>query len=86
MIFSANSRHRHGAFPGKLSCRGVGGGRWFSDAQTADALIDLFLVQKAAYEITYEAANRPSWIGIPLQGLLGLAERLLQPVREDAHA
>ncbi len=56
--------------------------RWFPDDKAADALIDLFLVQKAAYEIAYEAANRPDWIGIPLQGLLGLVERLLAPVRE----
>ena len=57
--------------------------RWFDDDATAQALIDLFLVQKAAYEITYEAANRPGWIGIPLRGLLGLAERLLEREREE---
>lgn len=60
--------------------------QWFDDDAAAQALIDLFLVQKAAYEITYEAANCPDWIGIPLQGLLGLAERLLEQEREDAHA
>ena len=60
--------------------------RWFDDDAAAQALIDLFLVQKAAYEITYEAANRPGWIGIPLQGLLGLAERLLELEREEEHA
>ncbi|HYZ62833.1 MAG TPA: maltose alpha-D-glucosyltransferase [Acetobacteraceae bacterium] len=40
-------------------------------------LLDLFLLEKAAYEIKYEAANRPTWIGIPLAGMHGIAERLL---------
>jgi maltose alpha-D-glucosyltransferase/alpha-amylase len=41
------------------------------------AMLDLFLLEKAAYEIRYEAANRPSWIGIPLQGLHAIATRLV---------
>ena len=41
------------------------------------SLLDLFLLEKAAYEIKYEAANRPTWIGIPLGGLYRIAERLL---------
>jgi len=41
------------------------------------ALLDLFLLEKAAYEIKYEAANRPSWIGIPLGGLHAIASRLV---------
>jgi len=40
------------------------------------ALLDLFLLEKAAYEIRYEAANRPAWIGVPLRGLAELAERM----------
>ena len=40
------------------------------------ALLDLFLLEKAAYEIRYEAANRPAWIGIPLSGLHAIAMRL----------
>ncbi|MBB3900429.1 maltose alpha-D-glucosyltransferase [Roseococcus suduntuyensis] len=40
------------------------------------ALLDLFLLEKAAYEIRYEAANRPTWIGVPLRGLVELAERM----------
>ena len=42
------------------------------------ALLDLFLIEKAAYEIAYEAANRPSWLGVPLAGLARLAGRILQ--------
>jgi maltose alpha-D-glucosyltransferase/alpha-amylase len=43
----------------------------------APALLDLFLVEKAAYEIRYEATNRPDWIGVPLRGLSALAARLV---------
>jgi hypothetical protein len=44
---------------------------------TQPKLLDLFLLEKAAYEIRYEAANRPAWIGIPLSGMARLVERLL---------
>ncbi|HEX4050281.1 MAG TPA: maltose alpha-D-glucosyltransferase [Steroidobacteraceae bacterium] len=40
-------------------------------------LLDLFLLEKAAYEVCYEAANRPTWLNVPLQGLATLAERLV---------
>jgi len=53
------------------------------DPQREDALVDLFTLEKAAYEIAYEAANRPAWIGVPLRGLAAIAERLLA---EDADA
>ncbi|MBX3501678.1 MAG: maltose alpha-D-glucosyltransferase [Alphaproteobacteria bacterium] len=45
-----------------------------------DALLDFFLLQKAAYEIGYEAANRPTWLHIPLHGLSRLADRLVLEV------
>jgi maltose alpha-D-glucosyltransferase/alpha-amylase len=41
-------------------------------------LLDLFVMEKAAYEIAYEAANRPAWLPVPLRGLATLAERLLE--------
>ncbi|WP_456307074.1 maltose alpha-D-glucosyltransferase [Neoroseomonas terrae] len=47
------------------------------------ALLDLFLLEKAAYEICYEAANRPGWLHIPLRGFDELAARVLGP--ETAH-
>ena len=50
--------------------------RWVSP-EAQGALLDLFLLEKAAYEIRYEAANRPSWLGIPLAGLHRIATRLL---------
>lgn len=36
-------------------------------------LLELFLTEKAVYELAYELNNRPAWIGLPLHGL---AERL----------
>lgn len=41
-------------------------------------LLDFFLAEKAAYEVGYEAANRPAWIGLPLAGLARIAARLLK--------
>ena len=40
-------------------------------------VMDLFLIDKVAYEIAYEAANRPAWLPIPLRGLASIAQRLL---------
>jgi maltose alpha-D-glucosyltransferase/alpha-amylase len=37
-------------------------------------LLDLFLLEKAFYEVCYEAANRPQWLGIPLAGIVALLE------------
>jgi maltose alpha-D-glucosyltransferase/alpha-amylase len=48
-----------------------------SGGAAARMLLDLFLLEKAAYEIGYEAANRPTWIGVPLAGLARLATRLI---------
>ena len=41
-------------------------------AQRADAerLLRFFLLEKALYEVSYEMANRPDWVSIPLKGVL----------------
>jgi maltose alpha-D-glucosyltransferase/alpha-amylase len=57
--------------------------RWILEAAEQD-LLDLFLVQKAAYEISYEAANRATWLPIPLRGLTALAQRLTAKEPADA--
>ena len=49
-------------------------------------MLDLFLLEKAAYEIRYEAANRPTWLGIPLHGLHAIATRLLGLTEESSNA
>ena len=42
-----------------------------------ERLLDLFLIDKAAYELAYEAAYRPTWLPVPLAGLSALAQRAL---------
>jgi maltose alpha-D-glucosyltransferase / alpha-amylase len=37
------------------------------------ALLELFLIDKALYEVQYERNNRPDWVRIPLRGLEELA-------------
>ena len=49
--------------------------KWAPSAE--GPLLDLFLLEKAAYEIKYEALNRPAWLGIPLGGMYAIADRLL---------
>ena len=34
-----------------------------------------FILEKAVYEVSYELANRPSWVDIPLKGILGILAR-----------
>jgi maltose alpha-D-glucosyltransferase/alpha-amylase len=41
-----------------------------ADPEAFRALVELFLIEKAAYELRYEIAHRPGWIEIPLRGLL----------------
>jgi maltose alpha-D-glucosyltransferase / alpha-amylase len=48
-------------------------------ADAADgALLRLFLLEKAAYEVRYEAANRPDWLAVPVRGLARLVADLIE--------
>jgi maltose alpha-D-glucosyltransferase/alpha-amylase len=38
----------------------------------ARRMLDLFTLEKAIYEVSYELANRPTWVDIPLKGVLGI--------------
>jgi maltose alpha-D-glucosyltransferase/alpha-amylase len=49
-----------------------------SGQERNNKLLEFFLIQKAAYELGYEAANRPAWLQIPLNGLCRLADRILR--------
>ena len=42
------------------------------EAAGEDAALALFTLEKAAYEVTYEARNRPDWLSVPLRGLAAL--------------
>jgi maltose alpha-D-glucosyltransferase/alpha-amylase len=41
-------------------------------AQQAQELLEVYLLEKALYELLYEVNNRPSWLHIPLAGILAL--------------
>jgi maltose alpha-D-glucosyltransferase/alpha-amylase len=43
------------------------------------AAVDAFVLEKALYELCYEAANRPDWLGIPLAGVERLLRREIAP-------
>jgi len=53
------------------------------DADGANAALLLFSLEKCAYEIVYEAENRPTWLPVPLQGLLALAQQLFDGGSND---
>jgi maltose alpha-D-glucosyltransferase / alpha-amylase len=38
-------------------------------------LLDLYVLQKAIYELTYELNNRPDWVNVPIRGII----EILQP-------
>ncbi|HEV2301488.1 MAG TPA: putative maltokinase, partial [Stellaceae bacterium] len=40
----------------------------------ARELLQFFMLEKAVYEVSYELANRPLWIDIPLKGVLALLQ------------
>ncbi len=39
------------------------------DAKAFERLLKFFVLEKALYEICYEAANRPDWLSIPVRGV-----------------
>lgn len=43
---------------------------WPVDEEAANRLLDVFLLEKAFYEIGYEIAHRPDWVRVPLAGAL----------------
>ncbi len=46
-----------------------------TDDMAFQRLLEVYLLEKALYELLYELNNRPAWVGIPLAGLAELAER-----------
>jgi maltose alpha-D-glucosyltransferase / alpha-amylase len=48
---------------------------WPHSPQTADRLLDFFLLEKAFYEIEYELAHRPDWLRVPLAGTWRILSR-----------
>jgi maltose alpha-D-glucosyltransferase/alpha-amylase len=44
--------------------------RMYSSLKPGHGLLGLFEIEKALYELRYELSNRPTWAGIPLQGII----------------
>jgi maltose alpha-D-glucosyltransferase / alpha-amylase len=42
------------------------------DRSDFETLLDIYMLDKALYELVYELNNRPAWIRIPLHGILSL--------------
>jgi maltose alpha-D-glucosyltransferase/alpha-amylase len=42
----------------------------------ARRMVAFFTLEKAIYEVSYELANRPGWVDIPLEGVLGILARM----------
>jgi maltose alpha-D-glucosyltransferase / alpha-amylase len=59
-------------------------GSYMEEARTAgflnatpdeiELLLDMYMLEKAVYEVGYELNNRPDWLNVPLQGILELLQ------------
>ena len=62
------------------------GGGLASPRKEMNGLLELFVLEKAVYELKYEVDNRPDWVRIPLNGLMGALERTPEPERAKLRA
>jgi maltose alpha-D-glucosyltransferase/alpha-amylase len=70
---AAWERDARAAFLGGYFARGLGG--YLPRARSsADALLTVFELEKAFYELHYELRNRPAWVPIPLDGIARLTQ------------
>jgi len=53
-----------------------------ADKRQASRLIELFRLERVLYEIRHELNNRPTWVSIPIKGILAFTEKL--PRKDDA--
>ncbi len=67
-------RRAVGAFMAGYRARIEGAVSWPADEKTAERLIALFSLEKALYEVVYEATQRPRWLLIPVLGVRRLME------------
>ncbi len=49
-----------------------------ADEGHAEALLGLFTLEKALYELRYELQNRPDWLDVPLTGLLAFLDTITE--------
>ncbi|HJP97366.1 MAG TPA: putative maltokinase, partial [Rhodanobacteraceae bacterium] len=62
------------AFLGAYRASIAGVDSYPADALAAQHWLDLFILEKACYEIVYEANNRPGWLLIPVRGVRDLMD------------
>lgn len=47
-------------------------------SQLRQALLQVYMLEKALYELLYELNNRPAWVRIPIEGILRMSHRSYQ--------
>jgi len=62
------------------------GGGLASPRKEMNGLLELFVLEKAVYELKYEVDNRPDWVRIPLNGLLEALEHSRESERAGQRA
>jgi trehalose synthase-fused probable maltokinase len=71
---SALIREMSTAFLREYEHRSAGCPSYPADPTHAASLLRIFLLEKALYEVSYEIANRPDWLRIPLSGVLAIID------------
>jgi maltose alpha-D-glucosyltransferase / alpha-amylase len=59
----------------RLTIRAAEGSMVPAEAQDFEQLLEIYVLDKALYELMYELNNRPTWVRIPLAGILALPLR-----------
>jgi maltose alpha-D-glucosyltransferase/alpha-amylase len=59
----------------RLTMKAAGGLLVPVDAEAFEQLLEIYVLDKALYELMYELNNRPAWVRIPLAGILALPLR-----------
>jgi maltose alpha-D-glucosyltransferase/alpha-amylase len=55
-------------------CKAMTDARLLPAGNDLHTLLEIFILERALHELQYEINNRPQWIHIPLDGLLGILE------------
>jgi maltose alpha-D-glucosyltransferase/alpha-amylase len=62
------------AFLGAYLSKARESGFLVADDDEVALLLDVYMLEKAVYEIGYELNNRPAWVTVPLEGVLDLLQ------------